>query len=102
VENTATKRKTETMVTLPADDGRIFGADSFQEQSKHPKTSFHSLHRFIGLKADDPSVPTLLKDRFVMTESTADDRGFIAWKLMRKVDENEPVEEVVYTEELIA
>lgn len=29
VENTATKRKTETMLTLPAEEARIFGADSF-------------------------------------------------------------------------
>ena len=52
VENVATKRKTETMLTLPLDEARIFGADSFQEQSKHLNTSFHSLHRFVGMLAE--------------------------------------------------
>jgi len=103
VENTATKRKTESMITIPADDGRIIGADSFIEQSKHMKTSFHSLHRFIGLKADDPSVPDLLRDRYVMTEVAPDERGYVAWNLSRKLSKDEdPVQEIIYTEELIA
>lgn len=39
VENTASKRKTETMVTV-GNDNRIFGADSFLESGKYPKTTF--------------------------------------------------------------
>ena len=49
VENTSTKRKTETMITLPSNEARIFGSDSFQEQSKHIKSTFHNFHRFVGL-----------------------------------------------------
>lgn len=66
VENVSTQRKTNTMLTIPVDDGRIFGMDSFQEQSKHIVTSFHSLHRFIGLKANDTAFPVLMRDRYVM------------------------------------
>ena len=103
VENTATKRKTETMLTLPADEARIFGADSFQEQSKHPKISFHNLHRFVGLQANDSSIQDIISDRYIQTEITPDERGFVAWKIMRKPFNNgsEPIEEIVYTEELI-
>lgn len=103
VENTATKRKTETMLTLNADDARIFGADSYMEQSKYPKTSFHSLHRFVGLRKDDPKFGDIVKDRYIMNEILEDERGYVAWKIQRRLHNNgsEPVEEMVYTEELI-
>lgn len=104
VENIATKRKTETMLTLPAtDEGRIFGADSFQEQSKHIKTSFHNLHRFVGMRSDAVELPEILKERYIMNEIAEDERGFVAWKIQRHLYSNgsEPVEEIVYTEELI-
>lgn len=103
VENTATKRKTETMITLLPDDARIFGADSYMEQSKYPKTSFHSLHRFIGMKADAPELPDTLKNNYVMTETAADDRGLVGWKIQRKLSNNgsDPVDEIAFTEELI-
>ena len=39
VENTASKRKTETMVSLGVEN-RLFGADSLLESSKYPKTTF--------------------------------------------------------------
>jgi len=35
VENTASKRKTETMLTI-AKENRLFGADSFLESGKYP------------------------------------------------------------------
>lgn len=103
VENTATKRKTETMLTLLPDEARIFGADSFMEQSKYPKASFHSLHKFVGLSAEDESLPALLKERYVMTEIEPDERGLVGWKVQRQLHRNgsEPLEEIVYTEELI-
>jgi len=103
VENTATKRKTETMLTLNPDDARIMGADSYMEQSKYPKTSFHSLHKFVGLSYSDPNLPNLIKDRYVMNEIKADERGFVGWVISRKLYNNgsDPVEEIAYTEELI-
>ena len=100
VENTATKRKTETMLTLNPDDARIMGADSYMEQSKYPKTTFHSLHRFVGVKYEDAE--PIVKERYVMNEIKADDRGFVGWVIQRKLNQtSDPVEEIVYTEELI-
>jgi hypothetical protein len=100
VENTATKRKTETMLTLNPDDARIMGADSYMEQSKYPKTSFHSLHRFVGVKYEDAEA--IIKERYVMNEIKADERGFVGWVIQRKLNQtSDPVEEIVYTEELI-
>ena len=103
VENTATKRKTETMLTLPTEEARIFGADSFQEQSKHVKSSFHNLHRFVGLPYASEELQGILKDRYIMNDISEDDRGFVGWKLTRDVYRNgsEPVDEIFYTEELI-
>jgi hypoxia up-regulated 1 len=102
VENTATKRKTETMLTLNADDARIMGADSYMEQSKYPKTSFHSLHKFVGMSYSDPELPSLIKERYIMNEIKADERGFVAWVIKRNFNNgSDPVEEIVYTEELI-
>ena len=100
VENTATKRKTETMLTLNPDDARIMGADSYMEQSKYPKTSFHSLHRFVGVKYEDAEA--IIKERYVMNEIKADERGYVGWVIQRKLNQtSDPVEEIVYTEELI-
>jgi hypoxia up-regulated 1 len=102
VENTATKRKTETMLTLNADDARIMGADSYMEQSKYPKTSFHSLHKFVGMSYSDPELPSLIKERYIMNEIKADERGFVAWVIKRNFNNgSDPVEEIAYTEELI-
>lgn len=84
VENTATKRKTETMLTLNPDDARIMGADSYMEQSKYPKTTFHSLHRFIGVKYE--GAEPIIKERYVMNEIKADDRGFVGWVIQRKLN----------------
>lgn len=39
VENTATKRKTETWLTITNEE-RYFGVDSLTESTKHPFTSF--------------------------------------------------------------
>ena len=52
VENTATKRKTETWITITEDE-RIFGADSFTESTKYPTTSYNQLHRFVGIEWND-------------------------------------------------
>ena len=91
------------MLTLNPDDARIMGADSYMEQSKYPKTSFHSLHKFVGLSYSDPNLPNLIKDRYVMNDIKADERGFVGWVISRKLYNNgsDPVEEIAYTEELI-
>jgi len=42
VENTASKRKTESMVSIGTEN-RLFGADSLLEASKYPKETFVEL-----------------------------------------------------------
>ena len=100
VENTASKRKTETMITL-TDEGRIFGIDSFMEQGKHPQSTFSQLQRYVGVKYDQGLVDRLKKERFVMNEIIADDRGLIGWKIERKLSNGTKTEETWFTEELI-
>lgn len=101
VENIATKRKTETMITL-TEDGRIFGVDSFMEQSKYPVTSFSNMHSYLGVKYDPEFVETLKREKFVMNDIAADDRGLIGWKIERKHSNGTKEVEIVYTEELLA
>lgn len=88
------------MLTLNPEDARIMGADSYMEQSKYPKTTFHNLHRFVGVKYEDAE--PIIKARYVMNEIKADERGFAAWVIQRKLNKtSDPIEEIVYTEELI-
>ena len=47
VENTASKRKTESMVTL-GKENRLYGADSLMDSGKYPLTTFSELFRFFG------------------------------------------------------
>jgi len=82
VENTASKRKTETMVTI-GDDNRLFGADSYIEHSKYPLTTFAGIQRYFGQKFDEDLVAKLKKERFVFNDIVADDRGLIGWKITR-------------------
>jgi hypothetical protein len=52
---------------------------------------------------DDPELPKLVKERYVMNEIKADERGFVGWVIQRKLNNNgsDSVEEIAYTEELI-
>ena len=43
VENTASKRKTETMVTI-GNDNRLYGVDALMENGKYPLNTFGDLH----------------------------------------------------------
>lgn len=47
VENTASKRKTETMVSLGSEN-RLYGADSFLESGKYPVSTFQEMQRLFG------------------------------------------------------
>ena len=47
LENTASKRKTETMVSLGVEN-RLFGADSLLESGKYPTTTFAEMQRVFG------------------------------------------------------
>jgi hypothetical protein len=65
------------------------------------KTSFHNLHRFLGVPIEDTNVSKMIKDGFIMNEFAADPRGYVGWKLSRKINATDTVEEIFYTEELI-
>lgn len=101
VENTATKRKTETMVTITEDE-RVFGADSFIEQTKFPKETYSQLHRFIGKEWDQEFIQKMKSQRFLVNEFVEDDRGLIGWKMIRKYENGTKEDQIVYTEELVA
>ena len=47
VENTASKRKTENMVTI-GKENRLYGADSFLESGKYPLSTFSEFQRVFG------------------------------------------------------
>ena len=47
VENTTSKRKTETMLTI-ADDVRLWSADSFVGAARYPKTTFANVAGYLG------------------------------------------------------
>ena len=51
IENTASKRKTETMVSVGVEN-RLFGADSFLESGKYPQTTFTQIARAFGRHFD--------------------------------------------------
>lgn len=52
---------------------------------------------------EDPDLPKVIQDRYIMNEVKADERGFVGWVIQRKLNNNgsDPVEEIAYTEELI-
>jgi molecular chaperone DnaK (HSP70) len=78
VEDTATNRKTETMLTLNPNEARIMGADSYMEQRKYPETSFHSLKMFVAMSYEHPELPKFIQNRYIMKEAKADESAFIA------------------------
>ena len=82
VENTASKRKTETMITI-GPDNRLWGADSFLESAKYPKTTFSEIQRTFGQKFDADLVAKFKEERFITNELVSDERGQIAWKVTR-------------------
>lgn len=47
VENTASKRKTEAMVTL-GNENRLYGADSLMDGGKYPLSTFSEVFRTFG------------------------------------------------------
>jgi hypoxia up-regulated 1 len=100
VENTASKRKTEAMVTL-GKENRLYGADSFLESGKYPLSTFSELWRTFGEKFDSDSISKMKDDRFVTNDIVADERGLNAWKVEGAGDD-EGKESVLYSEEVVA
>lgn len=83
IENTASQRKTNTMVTL-GKENRLFGVDSFTEASKYPFTTFEELQRQFGQTYEEELIAKFKKERFSKIDFVADDRGLVGWKIMRE------------------
>jgi len=60
VENTASQRKTNNMVSL-GQENRLFGADSLLESGKYPKTTFSEMARNFGQLFDEEKIAALKK-----------------------------------------
>lgn len=88
VENTASKRKTETMVTL-GKENRLYGADSFLESGKYPLSTFAEVLRTFGEKFDAEAISKWKEERFVTNDIVADEREFNAWKVQGSSDPEE-------------
>lgn len=102
VENTASKRKTEAMLSLAAEN-RLFGADSMLEMSKYPQTTFDELPHLFGQKFDLDEITKFKEKRFVYNEIVSDERGFVAWKFTREAYGNEERrEQTLFSEETVA
>ena len=82
IENTASKRKTETMISL-GNENRLFGADSLLEMSKYPQNTFSQVTRIFGKEYNEEWVAKFKKERMVFNEFVADERGQIAWKVTK-------------------
>lgn len=100
VENTASKRKTEAMVTL-GKENRLWGADSFVESGKYPLTTFGEVARTFGEKYDAEAISKFKEHRFVTTDIVADERGQNSWKI-EGAGESEGKEEILHSEEVVA
>lgn len=94
VENTASKRKTEAMVTL-GKENRLWGADSWLEGGKYPLTTFGEMFRTFGQPFDAEAIQKLKDDRLITTDILADERGLNSWKI-------EDSEDPMHSEEVVA
>ena len=83
VENTASGRKTHSLVTL-TDETRLFGGDSFMEMSKYPSTTFGQLQQVLGQKYSDEFISYLKNERYWLNEFVEDERGLVGFKISRK------------------
>ena len=102
IENTASARKTETMLTIGTEN-RLYGKDAFLESGKYPQTTFADLLRIFGEKFDADAVAKLREERMITNDFVADPRGNTAYKIVRKPvgEEVGDQEEVLYAEEIV-
>jgi len=78
VENTTSKRKTETMLTI-ADDVRLWSADSFVGAARYPKTTFANVAGFLAKEFNSDELTALRTSKFILNDFVADERGLVAW-----------------------
>ena len=79
VENTTSKRKTETMLTI-ADDVRLWSADSFVGAARYPKTTFANVAGFLAKEFNSDELTALRTSKFILNDFLADERGLVAWQ----------------------
>ena len=102
IENTASKRKTENMVSL-GQENRLFGANSYLESGKYPKTTFSEMARTFGRKYEESWVESFKGQYYIFNEMVPDDRGLIQWKIKREKYGDQPAEdELLFPEEIVA
>lgn len=102
VENTASQRKTNNMLTLGAEN-RMFGADSLLESGKYPKTTFMEMARLFGQPFEQAAIDELKRHRYVFNELVEDERNQVGWKIMRAAYGNEEEkEQLLHSEEIVA
>jgi len=90
------------MLTIGVDN-RLYGADSFLESAKYPKTTFSEIQRTFGQKFDADLVAKFKEERYVTNEFVADERGYVAWKVTKPaLGDEEAEEQILYNEEVMA
>ena len=78
VENTTSKRKTESQLTI-SKEMRMYGADSFMATARNPQTTFADMASFFALPYDEETVKKLKLEQFVLNDFVEDERGLFAF-----------------------
>jgi len=104
VENTTTKRKTESQFTLTK-DVRWFGKDSFIGSTRFPKTTFSDLAGLFAVPYSQETVEKLALEKFILYDFVEDDRGLIAVQTFsidkKELKDDEDAKTTYFTEELV-
>ena len=104
VENETSLRKTETQLTITPET-RLFAKDSFNGNSRYPKSTFLDLASFLGMDYDAEKLEHLRLNEFVLNDFAEDERGLVAWQsfsIDKKKGDDEDKTVIYYTEELLA
>ena len=105
VENTTTKRKTDSQWTLNK-DVRLFGKDSFIGTSRFPKTTFADTASLLAMPYSEEAAQRLALDKFVLNDFVQDERGLIAAQTFsidkKELKDNEDATTDYFSEELVA
>lgn len=56
----------------------------------------------LGFEFDEDLINVEKQNNFIFNEFASDERGLVGWKISKKQKEGEPIEEIFYTEEIIA
>ena len=105
VENTTSKRKTESQFTV-AKEIRLFGKDSAIGTSRFPKTTFADVCRQFAVPFSEELAEKLKLERFIMNDFVEDERGLMAVQTFsidkKELKEDEDAKTTYFTEELAA